>query len=68
MTITCLKANSFCYKFMEVDEILYDKLVDVYFFVETKLDDTFNRLSCNVPGYTALETTSIRQEAGSLLM
>ena len=34
--ITYLNVNSFRYKFMELGEILYDKLSDVCFFAETK--------------------------------
>ena len=36
---------------MELGEILYDKLTDICFFSETKLDDTFNQSSFDVPGY-----------------
>ena len=38
---------------MEVSDILYDKLSDICFFSETKLDDSFNQHSFNVPGYKA---------------
>ena len=49
--ITYLNVNSFRYEFMEVGEILYDKLSDDCFFSETKLDDSFIQHSFNVPGY-----------------
>ena len=39
--------------FMEIGEILYDKLADICFFGETKLDHTFNQLSLNVPEFKA---------------
>ena len=49
--ITHLNVNSLRYKFIELGEILYDKLTDICFFSETKLDDTFNQSSFDVPGY-----------------
>ena len=51
--ITYLNVNSIRYKFMEVGELLYDKLSDISFFAETKLDDTFNQRSFNVADYKA---------------
>ena len=51
--VTHLNVNSLRYKFMELGEILYDKLSDICFFSETKLDDTFNQSSFDVPGYKA---------------
>ena len=41
--ITYLNVNSLRYKFIELGDILYDKLSDICFFAETKLDDTFNQ-------------------------
>ena len=49
--VTHLNVNSLRYKFMELGEILYDKLSDICFFSETKLDDAFNQSSFDVPGY-----------------
>ena len=37
--ITYLNVNSLRYKFMEAGELLYDKLSDICFFAETKLDE-----------------------------
>ncbi|MCW4342515.1 MAG: hypothetical protein N0E48_03985 [Candidatus Thiodiazotropha endolucinida] len=51
--ITHLNINSYRYKFMEIGEILYDKLVDICFFTETKLDNTYNQASFNVPDFKA---------------
>ena len=51
--ITYLNVNSIRYKFMEVGELVYDKLSDICFFAETKLDDTFNQRSFNVVDYKA---------------
>ena len=51
--ITYLNMNSFRYKFMELSDILYDRLSDICFFAETKLDDGFNQHSFTVPGYKA---------------
>ena len=48
--ITYLNVNSLRYKFIELGDILYDKLSDICFFAETKLDDTFNQQNFNVPG------------------
>ena len=36
---------------MKVGEIVYDRLTDVCFLSETKLDDSFNQHSYNVPVY-----------------
>ena len=38
---------------MEAGELLYDKLSDICFFAETKLDDAFNQRSFNVTDYKA---------------
>lgn len=38
---------------MEAGELLYDKLTDICFFAETKLDDTFNQSSFNMTDYKA---------------
>ena len=65
MIVTHLNVNSLQYKFMELGEILYDKLSDICFFSETKLDDTFNQFSFDVPDYKAGMTETL--QAGGLL-
>ena len=64
--ITYLNVNSIRYKFMEVGELLYDKLSDICFFAETKLDDTFNQRSFNVVDYKAFRND--RNASGGGLM
>lgn len=66
VVITYLNVNSFRYKFMELGDILYDKLTDICFFAETKLDDTFNQVSFNVPGYKSYRND--RSNSGGGLM
>ena len=51
---------------MEVGELLYDKLSDICFFAETKLDDTFNQRSFNVVDYKAFRND--RNASGGGLM
>jgi hypothetical protein len=38
-----LNINSYRYKFDEIKELLSDKIVDIFFVVESKLDATFNK-------------------------
>ena len=64
--ITYLNVNSIRYKFLEVGELLYDKLSDICFFAETKLDDTFNQRSFNVVDYKAFRND--RNASGGGLM
>ena len=51
---------------MELGELLYDKLSDICFFAETKLDDTFNQRSFNVADYKAFRND--RNGSGGGLM
>ena len=46
-----ININSLKNKFFELTDILYDKVPDILFLSETKLDDTFNQCYFNVPGY-----------------
>ena len=38
---------------MDIRDVLYQKLIDICFFAQTKLDDTFNQNSLNIPDYMA---------------
>ena len=49
--VSYLNINSLRYKLAEISDILYDKLTDVCFFAETKLDSTFNINLFNIPNY-----------------
>jgi hypothetical protein len=37
-----ININSYRYKFDEIKELLSDKIVDIFFVAESKLDATFN--------------------------
>ena len=46
-----LNVNSIRYKFDEIKELLTDRIVDLLFIAETKLDATFNDNLFSVDGY-----------------
>jgi hypothetical protein len=46
-----LSVNSIRYKFDEIRELLTDRIVDLLFIAETKLDATFNDNLFSVDGY-----------------
>jgi hypothetical protein len=43
-----------CYKFDEIKELLSDKIVDIFFVAESKLDATFNDNIFIAEGYKLL--------------
>ena len=49
--IAHVNINSIRNKFFELSDLLYDKIPDILFLSETKLDDTFSQNQFNVPGY-----------------
>ena len=49
--VSYLNINSLRYKLTEISDVLYDKLTDICFFAETKLDITFNDNLFNIPQY-----------------
>ena len=46
-----ININSLRYKFIEIKELLTDKIVDVLFISETKLDHTFRESTLAIEGY-----------------
>ena len=57
-----ININSLKNKFFELTDILYDKVPDILFLSETKLDDTFNQCYFNVPVYRLFRKTEIYME------
>jgi hypothetical protein len=49
-----LNINSYRYKFDEIKELLSDKIVDIFFVAESKLDATFNDNLFIAEGYKLL--------------
>jgi hypothetical protein len=49
-----MNINSYRYKFDEIKELLSDKIVDIFFVVESKLDATFNDNLFIAEGYNTL--------------
>ena len=46
-----LNINSLRNTFNDLSDLFSDKLVDILFISETKLDSTFKQGQCEVPGY-----------------
>ena len=49
--IAHVNINSLKNKFFEITDILYDKVPDILFLSETKIDDTYSQNQFSVPGY-----------------
>ena len=63
-----ININSLRYKFNEIQELLDDKVVDLLYIAETKLDETFNDSLFIVEGYKLFRRDRTRSGGGILAL